>query len=196
MNTTLSSVESGGDKHLPETTVQSIAQNLTTMQSIQNVQSVVQSNIQNIQSTQTIVGSVGGTSTSLIGKSMSMDTNSKLPVMKPVVPCGTTSTSETNKITTTVERTFYLHLNTLFCFKVLIDIIDHGFVDLLSGLYSKDNFSRYVKYSGTSKSTTGSAIITTDTTSYKYASNLSCTTRTSCSCQYFCPKIDSGYPDC
>ncbi|XP_033356488.1 histone deacetylase complex subunit SAP130-A-like isoform X2 [Bombus vosnesenskii] len=102
MNTTLSSVESGGDKHLPETTVQSIAQNLTTMQSIQNVQSVVQSNIQNIQSTQTIVGSVGGTSTSLIGKSMSMDTNSKLPVMKPVVPCGTTSTSETNKITTTI----------------------------------------------------------------------------------------------
>ncbi|KAK9300516.1 hypothetical protein QLX08_006850 [Tetragonisca angustula] len=78
MNTTLSSVESGGDKHLPETTVQSIAQNLTTMQSIQNVQSVVQS------------------------KTMSMDTNSKLPVMKPVVPSGTTSTSETNKITTTI----------------------------------------------------------------------------------------------
>ncbi|CAD1475098.1 unnamed protein product, partial [Heterotrigona itama] len=101
MNTTLSSVESGGDKHLPETTVQSIAQNLTTMQSIQNVQSVVQSNIQSIQSTQTIVGSVG-TPTNLIGKTMSMDTNSKLPVMKPVVPSGTTSTSETNKITTTI----------------------------------------------------------------------------------------------
>ncbi|XP_053972345.1 histone deacetylase complex subunit SAP130 [Hylaeus volcanicus] len=101
MNTTISSVEGGGDKRVPETTVQSIAQNLTTIQSIQNVQSVVQSNIQNIQSTQTIVGSVG-TPTNLIGKSISMDTNPKLPLMKPVVPSGTTSTSETNKITTTL----------------------------------------------------------------------------------------------
>ncbi|XP_012150856.2 uncharacterized protein LOC100882641 isoform X2 [Megachile rotundata] len=101
MNTTLSSIDSGGDKHTSETTVQSIVQNLTTMQNMQNAQSVVQSNIQSIQSTQTIVGSVG-TSTSLVGKSMSMDTNSKLPLMKPVVPSGTTSTSETNKITTTI----------------------------------------------------------------------------------------------
>ncbi|XP_076238834.1 uncharacterized protein LOC143181963 [Calliopsis andreniformis] len=101
MNTTLSSVDSSGDKRLPETTVQSIAQNLTTLQSMQNVQSVVQSNIQSIQSGQTIVGSVG-TSANLVGKSMSMDTNPKLPLMKPVVPSGTTSTSETNKITTTL----------------------------------------------------------------------------------------------
>ncbi|XP_017791180.1 PREDICTED: histone deacetylase complex subunit SAP130-A [Habropoda laboriosa] len=101
MNTTLSTGDSGGDKRLPETAVQNIAQNLTTMQNMQNVQSVVQSNMQNIQSTQTIVGSVG-TSTSLVGKSMSMDTNPKLPLMKPVVPSGTTSTSETNKITTTI----------------------------------------------------------------------------------------------
>lgn len=113
MNTTLSSVESGGDKHLPETTVQSIAQNLTTMQSIQNVQSVVQSNIQNIQSTQTIVGSVGAP-TNLVGKTMSMDTNSKLPVMKPVVPSGTTSTSETNKITTTVKEKIFFKYIILF----------------------------------------------------------------------------------
>ena len=101
MNTTLSSVDSGGDKRLPEATVQSIAQNLTSLQSMQNVQSVVQSNIQSIQSTQTIVGSVG-TATNLIGKSISMDTNPKLPLMKPVVPSGATSTSETNKITTTL----------------------------------------------------------------------------------------------
>lgn len=98
MNTALSSVDSGGDKRVPETTVQSIVQNLTTISSMQNVQSIVQSNI---QSTQPIVGSVG-TPTSLVGKSMSMDTNPKLPVMKPVVPSGTTSTSETNKITTTI----------------------------------------------------------------------------------------------
>lgn len=120
MNTTLNSVESSGDKHLPETTVQSIAQNLTTMQSIQNAQSVVQSNIQNIQSTQTIVGSVG-TSTNLVGKSMSMDTNSKLPVMKPVVPSGTTSTSETNKITTTVKMIFlYLIFKYIIYYKIFI----------------------------------------------------------------------------
>ncbi|XP_076635623.1 uncharacterized protein LOC143348844 isoform X3 [Colletes latitarsis] len=101
MNTTINSVESGGDKRVPETTVQSIAQNLTTIQSMQNVQSVVQSNIQNIQSTQSIAGSVV-TPTNLVGKSISMDTNPKLSLMKPVVPSGTTSTSETNKITTTL----------------------------------------------------------------------------------------------
>ncbi|XP_076282500.1 uncharacterized protein LOC143209991 isoform X1 [Lasioglossum baleicum] len=101
MNTTISSVESGGDKRLPETSMQNVAQNLTTMQSAQNVQSVVQSNIQNIQSTQTIVGSIG-TPSNHVGKSISMDTNPKLPLMKPVVPSGTTSTSESNKITTTL----------------------------------------------------------------------------------------------
>lgn len=109
MNKTLSSIDSGGDKHLSETTVQSIVQNLTTMQNMQNAQSVVHSNIQSIQSTQTIVGSVG-TSTNLVGKSMSMDTNPKLPLMKPVVPSGTTSTSETNKITTTVKNILYCYL--------------------------------------------------------------------------------------
>lgn len=103
MNTTLSSMDSGGDKRLPEASVQSIAQNLTTLQSMQNVQSVVQSNIQSIQSTQTIVGSIGAPA-SLVAKSMSMDTNTKLPLMKPVVPSGTASTSEPNKITTTVKR--------------------------------------------------------------------------------------------
>ncbi|OAD57245.1 hypothetical protein WN48_02046 [Eufriesea mexicana] len=70
MNTTLSSIESGGDKHVPETTVQSIAQNLTTMQTIQNVQSVVQSNIQNIQSTQNLVGSVGAPTTLVVGSTV------------------------------------------------------------------------------------------------------------------------------
>ncbi|XP_033331640.2 uncharacterized protein LOC117223475 isoform X2 [Megalopta genalis] len=101
MNTTINSVESGGDKRLPETSMQNVAQNLTTMQSVQNVQSVVQSNIQNIQSTQTIVGSIG-TPSNHVGKSISMDTNPKLPLMKPMVPSGTSSTPESNKITTTL----------------------------------------------------------------------------------------------
>lgn len=101
MNTALSSVDSAGDKRLPETTVQSIAQNLTTMQSMQNVQSVVQSNVQSIQPTQSIVGSIG-TPASLIGKSVSLDVNPRLSLMKPVVPSGTTSIAETNKITTTL----------------------------------------------------------------------------------------------
>ncbi|XP_043664949.1 histone deacetylase complex subunit SAP130 [Vespula pensylvanica] len=104
MNTSLSSTDGGGDKRLPETTVQTIAQNLTTMQNIQNiqnVQSVVQSNIQSIQPTQTIVGTVG-TPTGLVGKSVSLDINPKLSLMKPVIPSGTTSNAETNKITTTL----------------------------------------------------------------------------------------------
>ncbi|XP_043503134.1 histone deacetylase complex subunit SAP130 isoform X2 [Polistes fuscatus] len=104
MNTNLSSTDGGGDKRLPENTVQTIAQNLTTMQniqSIQNVQSVVQSNIQSIQPMQTIVGTVG-TPTSLVGKSVSLDINPKLSLMKPVIPSGATSNAETNKITTTL----------------------------------------------------------------------------------------------
>lgn len=102
MNTTISTVSSGGDKRLPETTVQTMAQNLTTMQqnvqSVQSVQSVVQSNIPSIQPTQTIVGSVG-TPSSLVGKSVSLDMNPKLSLMKPVVPSGSTSSTETSKIT-------------------------------------------------------------------------------------------------
>ncbi|XP_014598513.1 PREDICTED: histone deacetylase complex subunit SAP130 [Polistes canadensis] len=104
MNTNLSSTDGGGDKRLPENTVQTLAQNLTTMQniqSIQNVQSVVQSNIQSIQPMQTIVGTVG-TPTSLVGKSVSLDINPKLSLMKPVIPSGATSNAETNKITTTL----------------------------------------------------------------------------------------------
>lgn len=102
---TLSTVSGGGDKRLPETTVQTVAQNLTTMQNVQsvqqNVQSVVQSGIQNIQPIQTIVGSVG-TSGSLVGKSVSLDMNPKLSLMKPVTPSGATSSVETSKITTTL----------------------------------------------------------------------------------------------
>ncbi|XP_024891735.1 uncharacterized protein LOC112467375, partial [Temnothorax curvispinosus] len=118
MNTTMSTVSSGGDKRLPETTVQTVAQNLTTMQqnvqsvqstlqnTLQSVQSVVQSTIQSIQPTQTIVGSVGsvGTPGGLVGKSVSLDMNPnpKLSLMKPVVPSGATSSAETSKITTTL----------------------------------------------------------------------------------------------
>ncbi|XP_018394604.1 PREDICTED: histone deacetylase complex subunit SAP130-A isoform X2 [Cyphomyrmex costatus] len=101
MNTTISTVSSSGDKRLPETTVQTVAQNLTTMQqNVQSVQSMVQSNVPNIQPTQTIVGSM--TPSSLVGKSISLDMNPKLSLMKPVVPSGTTSSTETSKITTTL----------------------------------------------------------------------------------------------
>jgi len=104
MNTTISTVSSGSDKHLSETTVQTMAQNLTTMQqnvqNVQNVQSMVQSNISSIQPTQTIVGSM--TPSGLVGKSVSLDMNPKLSLMKPVVPSGATSSTETSKITTTV----------------------------------------------------------------------------------------------
>lgn len=107
MNTTLSSVNAGGDKRPSETTMQTVqttAQNLTTMQNIasgQNVQSVVQSNIQNIQPTQTLIGSVG--TSNLIGKSVSLDMNPKLSLVKP---SGTASSAETSKITTTVILSF------------------------------------------------------------------------------------------
>ncbi|KAL6263962.1 hypothetical protein P5V15_004043 [Pogonomyrmex californicus] len=104
----MSTVSSSDDKRMPETTVsiQTVVQNLTTMQnvqsvqSVQNVQSVVHSNIQNIQPTQTIVGSVG--IGNLVGKSVSLDMNPKLSLMKPVVPSGATSSTETSKITTTL----------------------------------------------------------------------------------------------
>ncbi|EFN81899.1 hypothetical protein EAI_06672 [Harpegnathos saltator] len=103
MNTALSSVNSSSDKCLLETTVQTVAQNLTTMQNVsnvQNVQSSVQSSIQTIQPTQTIVGSVG--TPNLIGKSVSLDMNPKLSLMKPIVPSGTPSSTETSKMTTTL----------------------------------------------------------------------------------------------
>jgi len=104
------------DKRVSETTVQTVAQNLTTIQStqcvqnvqsvqnVQNIQSVVQSNVQNIQPTPiqpTIVGTVV-TSNSLMGKSVSLDMNPKLSLMKPVVASATSST-ETSKIATTVR---------------------------------------------------------------------------------------------
>ncbi|XP_011882331.1 PREDICTED: histone deacetylase complex subunit SAP130-like isoform X2 [Vollenhovia emeryi] len=125
MNTTMSTVSGsggggggsgggsgGGDKRLPETTVQTVAQNLTTMQqsvqsvqsvpSVQSVQSVVQSSIQSIQPTQTIVGAPIGAPSCLVGKSVSLDMNPKLSLMKPVIPSGTASSAETSKITTTL----------------------------------------------------------------------------------------------
>ncbi|XP_072766825.1 uncharacterized protein [Anoplolepis gracilipes] len=103
---TLSTVSNDGDKRLPETTVQTVAQNLTTIQNVQNVQSVVQSGIQNIQPIQTIVGPIG-TSGNLVGKPVSLDMNPKqlsltASLVRPVTPSGATSSIETSKITTTL----------------------------------------------------------------------------------------------
>lgn len=88
--------ESTGDKRLPETSVQSVPHNLTTLQNVQGlqtVQTIVQSSVQTIQSTQNVVN----TSAAIVGKSISLDLNQKLPLMKSVVQTAP-STSEPGKI--------------------------------------------------------------------------------------------------
>lgn len=92
----------GGDKRLPEATVQTIAQNLTTIQTVQSSQNVIQSNIQTIQSTQAIIGNVGQSGTTLVGKSVSLDLNQKLSLAKPGIPSNIVSSTDSNKLTATL----------------------------------------------------------------------------------------------
>lgn len=131
---TLSTVNSGSDKRLPETTVQTVAQNLTTMQNVQNVQnvqSVVQSSTQNIQPIQTIVGPVG-TPGNLVGKSVSLDINPKLSLMKPVTPSGAISSVETSKITTTVILVYQIYIiNISYLSQIFFILHDRIYFDLL-----------------------------------------------------------------
>lgn len=98
MNTSLGSMDSGGDKRIPETTlVPTFGQNLTTMQNIQSIQTVqqtAQNTLQSIQPSQAVVGS----STGLVGKSVSVELNQKAPIMKTVIPSGSTSPAEGNKL--------------------------------------------------------------------------------------------------
>ncbi|XP_015604837.1 histone deacetylase complex subunit SAP130-A isoform X2 [Cephus cinctus] len=97
-------VDGNGEKRPPKSVVQTVAQNLTTIQNIQTVQTVqnvAQSSVQNIQPTQTVVGSVG-TPTGLVGKSVSLELNSKLSLMKSLAQPGTTPSTETSKMTTTL----------------------------------------------------------------------------------------------
>lgn len=104
MNTNVNTMDGDGEKRLPETSISMPAHSLATiqnLQTVQNVQNIVQSNIQTIQPAQSVIGSVSTTNT-LVGKSVSLDLNPKLSLMKPVVHSGITS-AETNKITTTVK---------------------------------------------------------------------------------------------
>ncbi|XP_034941423.1 histone deacetylase complex subunit SAP130-B [Chelonus insularis] len=101
MNT--NTVETSGDKRLQETNVQSVPHNLTTIQGVQalqTVQNIVQSNVQTIQSTQNV--STMSSSSAIVGKSISLDLNPKLSLMKSVVQSGASSAGETSKITTTL----------------------------------------------------------------------------------------------
>ncbi|XP_003427527.1 histone deacetylase complex subunit SAP130 isoform X2 [Nasonia vitripennis] len=84
--------DGGQDKAQPETNVQTVPQNLTTIQSIQNV---VSSGISSIQTAQAVMGQAG----TLVGKSISLELNPKL-IMKPSIPSSIGSSSESNKITT------------------------------------------------------------------------------------------------
>ncbi|XP_057337772.1 mucin-2 [Microplitis mediator] len=96
MNTT-NPGEGSGEKRLPETSGQSVPHNLTTIQNVQGlqtVQNIVQSTVPTIQSTQNVVN----TSAAIVGKSISLDLNQKLSLMKSVVQTGTPSTSEPGKI--------------------------------------------------------------------------------------------------
>ena len=81
----------------------SVQHNLTTiqMQGVQTVQGIVQGNVQTIQSVRNVIGTVGAPGT-LVGKSISLDINPKLPLFKPVAHTGASS-METSKITTTVK---------------------------------------------------------------------------------------------
>lgn len=75
------SSEGGQDKSLPKTTVQTLPQNITaiqslpTVQSMQNVQSGASGSLQNIQTAQTITGQA-----TVLGKSISLELNPKLLV--------------------------------------------------------------------------------------------------------------------
>ena len=93
--------EGSQDKGVPETTIQTIPQNLTTIQSIQTVQSIqsvqnaVSSGIQNIQTAQTVTGQAA----TLVGKSISLELNSKL-LMKQSIPSSIGTSSDNSKMTT------------------------------------------------------------------------------------------------
>lgn len=89
MSANNSLTDGGQDKALPETTMQTVPQNLTTIQSIQTVQGM------SIQGAQAVTGQTA----TLVGKSISLELNSKL-LMKPSIPANIVTSSENNKIGT------------------------------------------------------------------------------------------------
>ncbi|XP_063991632.1 histone deacetylase complex subunit SAP130-A isoform X2 [Diachasmimorpha longicaudata] len=93
--------ETTGDKRQPEPS-QVPPHSLATIQNvhrIQTIQNIVQSNVQTIQPTQSVVSTVAS---AIVGKSISLDLNPKLSLMKSVVQSGAAVSGESNKITTTL----------------------------------------------------------------------------------------------
>jgi hypothetical protein len=109
MSANNNATDSGQEKVLAETTVQTVPQNLTTIQNIQAVQSIqgVQnvSNIQSIQAAQAVAGQ-----TTALGKSISLELNSKL-LLKPSIPANISTSSENSKITTSTVRIYRHYLS-------------------------------------------------------------------------------------
>lgn len=105
MNTNVNCMEGGGEKRLSETSGSGPTHGLATIQSMQGVQNIVQSSVQTIQPAQSVIGTIAGPST-LVGKSVSVDINPKLSLMKPIGQAGALSSTDTSKITTTVKRIF------------------------------------------------------------------------------------------
>lgn len=101
MNPNINLTEPSGDKRLPEPSLQNVSHNLTNIQNIQGLQNIVQSNVQTIQSTQNVVGTIASSS-AIVGKSISLDLNPKLSLMKSVVQTGAAVTGDASKITTTL----------------------------------------------------------------------------------------------
>lgn len=94
MNSNPNSMEEGDSgNRSPE-----VGHSLSNMTATQNVQNVAQTSAQTVQSQQLTIN----TTASLIGKSVSLDLNPKLSLMKPLSQTATMST-EANKITTTVR---------------------------------------------------------------------------------------------
>ncbi|XP_012275254.1 histone deacetylase complex subunit SAP130 isoform X2 [Orussus abietinus] len=97
-------MDNTGEKYVPEINVQSVMESSTTIQGIQSmpaVHNVSQAVTKTIQSAQTIIGQIG-TPAGLVGKSVSLELNPKLSLMKPLIPSGMTTSVETSKITTTL----------------------------------------------------------------------------------------------
>ncbi|KAJ8673375.1 hypothetical protein QAD02_004637 [Eretmocerus hayati] len=95
MSANTSTMESSKDKIMSETTVQTVPQNLTTIQSIQTVQSMQSTHnavTSSIQATQV-------SAQSLVGKSISLDLNSSKLLMKQSIPSNIV-TSDSGKLTT------------------------------------------------------------------------------------------------
>lgn len=99
--------EGGQEKNLPKTTVQTIPQNLTaiqslpTVQNIQNVQSGTSSTLQGIQTAPAVTGQA-----TLVGKSISLELNPKLLVKSS----GSTSIgiADSSKIASAVSFILFL----------------------------------------------------------------------------------------